>query len=139
MADNNKPLTEQESTAWSQQTYQKATAFLAEKGIITATVSMEHSRYLAPLVAIWKIKTSDSQWLWVISGDLPTDFVAQGAAKTARDAMKSFSFKWQMDSEKIKTAGEIGADQMEFAKLLQTRAESLYDICEQDDLWPPTK
>lgn len=136
MADNNKPLSEQEIITWSREAYQKATAFLAEKGLITETVSMEHSRYLAPLVAVWKIKTTENKWLWVLSGDLPTDFVAESAATTAREAMKSFSFKWQMDSEKILAAKGFGADQAEFAKVLQQKAEHLYEICEADSLWP---
>lgn len=135
MAENNKPLTEQEIIAWSRESYQKATAFLAEKGIVTETVSMEHSRYLAPLVAVWKIKTTDKKWLWVLSGNLPTDYVAESAATTAREAMRSFSFKWQMDSEKILAAGEFGPDKEELAKMLQDRAERLYEVCEADSLW----
>ena len=136
MAENNKPLTEEEIIAWSREAYQKATAYLAQKGIVTETVSMEHSRYLAPLVAVWKVKTNENKWLWVLSGDLPTDFITESAAATAREAMKSFSFKWQMDSEKILAADEFGADKQEFAKVLRNRAERLYEICEAEDLWP---
>lgn len=135
MADNNKPLSEQEIIQWSRESYQKATSFLAEKGIITETVSMEHSRYLAPLVAIWKIKSTDKKWFWVISGDLPTDMLAEEGAQTPRDAMKAFSFKWQLDSEKI-AAGQVNTAQPEqFAAHLQNRAESLYELSEKEELW----
>lgn len=135
MADNNKSLSEQEIIAWSRESYQKATAFLAQKGMVAETVSMQHSRYLAPLVAVWKIKTTENKWLWVLSGDLPTDFITESGATTAREAMKSFSFKWQMDSEKILAANDFGADKEEFAKVLRHRAERLYDISEAEQLW----
>lgn len=135
MADNNKPLTEQEIVKWSRESYQKATAFLAEKGIIAETVSMEQSRYLAPLVAIWKIKTTDSKWFWVISGDLPADMMAEEGAQSPREALKAFSFKWQLDSEKI-TTGQVKVAQPEqFASFLNSRAESLYELSESEDLW----
>ena len=137
MADN-KSLTEQEIIKWSRESYQKATGFLAEKGIIAETVSMDHSRYLAPLVAVWKIKTTDKKWFWVISGDLPTDMLSEEGASTPREAVKAFSFKWQLDSEKI-ASGQVKIAQPEqFAAHLQSRAESLYELGEKEDLWGNT-
>lgn len=135
MTDNNKALTEQEIAAWSREAYQKANSFLAQKGIISETVSTEQSRYLAPLLAVWKIKSNQGKWFWVITGDLPSDMLTVDVAKTARDAIRSFSFKWQVDSENIrKQPGQIKT-QLDFANMLQSRAESLYDIFDQEDLW----
>lgn len=135
MTDNNKALTEQEIVTWSREAYQKATSFLAQKGIITETVATEQSRYLAPLVAIWKIKSNKGKWFWVITGDVPSDMLAGDAAKTARDAVRSFSFKWQVDSESIRSQPGQTKTQLDFANVLQSRAEGLYGIFDQEDIW----
>lgn len=135
MTDNNKPLSEDEISQWSKDAYQQATSFLAEKGIIAETVAMEHSRFLAPLVAIWKIKSVQQQWFWTISGELPTDMISEEGATSAREAIKAFSFKWQLDSEKLGANPESAEDSAKFADLLQNRAESLYQLAENDQLW----
>lgn len=135
MTDNNKALTEQKIAAWSKEAYQKATSFLAQKGIITETVSIENSSYLAPVVAIWKIKSNQGKWFWVITGDLPSDMLANEAATTARDAVRAFSFKWQMDCENIRKQQDQDKTQLEFANMLQGRAEALYELFEQEKMW----
>jgi hypothetical protein len=135
MTDNNKASTEQKIAAWSKEAYQKATSFLAQKGIITETVSIENSSYLAPVVAIWKIKSTEGKWFWVITGDLPSDMLANEAAATARDAIRAFSFKWQMDCENIRKQQGQDQTQLEFANMLQGRAEALYELFEQENMW----
>lgn len=135
MADNNKPLTEEEISNWSREAYKKATSFLGEKGVVAESVSMEQSRYLAPLLAVWKIKATDKKWFWVISGDLPTDVLPEESAKTAREAIKSFSYKWQLDSEKVLAGQMPTAHPEQFAGLLQNRAENLFEISENEALW----
>ncbi|MFN6972501.1 MAG: DUF4826 family protein, partial [Rheinheimera sp.] len=57
---------------WVRAQFQKANLFLAEKGILMDSVAVQDSRYLPPMVAVWKINAMDKQSYWVISGDLPT-------------------------------------------------------------------
>ena len=130
-----KPLSEEEIIAWSREQYQKATAFLAEKGVIAETVSMENSRYLAPVLAVWKIKSTENKWFWVISGDLPTDFIAEEGAESVRDTLRAFSFRWQLKAENILTDKSVEQTQREFAAMLVGRADGLYDIFNKDELW----
>ncbi len=47
-------LTEEQQSAWVREQYQKATKYLAEKGLVTENVAPKDSRYLVPVVAIWK-------------------------------------------------------------------------------------
>lgn len=123
---------------WIQTQFQKANKFLAEKGILPSKVHPESSRYLAPFVAIWKIesKKPTKQTFWVMSGDLPADYVDINVAATARDALRHFSMIWQMKAENIRQSALMNdPTQAKFAQLLVSRAESLYQIHNDEKLW----
>lgn len=126
-------MTPEQQTAWIKEQFQSATKYLASKGLITETVADTESRYLVPLVAVWKVNLADKSKAWVISGDLPTDHLSIDAATTARDAMRQFSFKWQMQAENLRKSGK--PEQQEFAQMLVSRAEGLYDLFSNDELW----
>ncbi len=128
-------LTEQEREAWVREQYQTATKFLANKGLVTDSVTVEASRYIAPLVAIWKLKTIDGSWYWVICGDLPTDSIDLNMAENAKEAIRHFSMKWQLQAENILKNEEATAEQSSYAKLLVGRAEGLYQLVNQEQLW----
>lgn len=123
---------------WVRTQFQKANRFLAEKGVIPSKVLTDESRYLAPYVAIWKMesKRPSSKTFWVMSGDLPSDFVDVKVAATARDAVRHFSMMWQMQAENLVRSGATrDATQAKFAQLLVSRAESLYRIHNDEKLW----
>jgi hypothetical protein len=67
-------VSQEQLSAWVKEQFQRANKHLAEKGVLFDTVVTEESRYLAPFVAIWKIKALDGKFFWVISGDVPADF-----------------------------------------------------------------
>ena len=48
-------MTEEQQQQWIKEQYQSATKYLAEKGIVTNSVKVEDSRYLVPLLALWKL------------------------------------------------------------------------------------
>lgn len=125
-------------TEWVREQFQKANKFLAEKGIIPSKVLEQDSRYLAPYLAIWKLESKQPQkkTYWVMSGDLPTDYVDVSVAETAREAVRHFSMMWQLKAENlIKSGATKDATQAKFAQLLVARAESLYQIQEDENLW----
>ena len=128
---------EQQIQEWTRAQFQKANKFLAEKGIMPNKAYPEESRYLAPFVAIWKIDTKKptKQTYWVMSGDLPSDYVEISVAETARDAVRHFSMMWQMKAENIQRSG-LTKDpaQAKFAELLVSRAESLYKMQADDSI-----
>jgi hypothetical protein len=120
---------------WTRETLDRANKHLAEKGILPKAILDKESRYLAPMCAIWKIKSQQGKTYWVISGNLPTDHVEVTAATNARDAVRYFSFQWQMKAEEIMHAGVREKAQVDFANLLVNRAHGLYDLYNNDKLW----
>lgn len=128
-------LTDEQRAAWVRTQFQKANEYLATKGIIPDNVAVSESRSLPPLVAIWKLNTRDAKSFWVISGDLPTDHMPLSAAPNAREAMRSFALHWQLKAEQIAQAGFSDQTQVDFANLLVKRAEGLYDLFDNEQLW----
>lgn len=120
---------------WVRTQYQKAVKYLAEKGVIAHTVSLANSRYLLPYLAVWQLEDERKQGYWVIAGDLPTDHVALSGAKDARDAVRMFSFRWQLQAENLMRAAVPSQTTQDFVNLLVNRAHDLYRLYEQDDLW----
>ena len=129
------PMDDVQVSEWVRAQFQKANLFLAEKGIVMDTVAVQDSRYLPPLVAIWKINALDRQSYWVISGDLPTDHLAIKAAANAREALRAFSLRWQMQAQQLIDAGLPDQTSAEYVKLLIDRAHSLYDFFENEQIW----
>lgn len=120
---------------WVREQFQRANKHLAESGVLFDSVVTEESVYLAPFLAIWKIKSTDNKYYWVICGDVPCDFMPFEHEKTAREAIKHFSMVWQLKAEKIRQSGTTDQTQVEFAQLLEKKAESLYEVQSRDDLW----
>ena len=126
-------MTEEQQQQWIKEQYQSATKYLAEKGIVTNSVTVEDSRYLVPLLALWKLTSMDGKKFWVLCGDLPSDHSSIEVATNARDALRHFSLKWQMQADNLLQAKN--KEQHDFAQLLIGRAEGLYKLYEDESLW----
>lgn len=136
MTDETVPaISEQERKAWINEQLQKANKHLAENGIVVSTVDETVSRYLLPFFAVWKVKANDKKVYWVLSGDLPADFIAGDNAKNAREALRHFALSWQIKAENLVRSGVADQTQMQFAGILQNRAEKLHDFAEEDAIW----
>jgi hypothetical protein len=136
MNNKNTPITNQEElTTWVREQFQRANKHLAENGILFDSVVTDESRYLAPFVAVWKIKANDKKYYWVISGDVPCDFIPYESEKTARAAIRRFSFIWQIKAENIIKTQSNDKVQQDFANLLINKAENLYDIQADEKVW----
>lgn len=132
----NNPVTDQAGLEkWVKQEFQRANAYLAENGILFESVFTENCRYLAPMLAVWKIKDRDKKLYWVISGDVPVDLLTASVAENAREAIKHFSLAWQIKAEAIIREESSDKVQREFAELLINKAEFLYQIQAKDELW----
>ena len=98
-------MTAEQQQQWVREQYQVATKYLATQGLVTDSVVVEESRYLVPFMSVWKLKVLDGSYFWVICGDLPSDHNTVDVAPNAREAVRHFSFKWQMQAENLlKTA-----------------------------------
>lgn len=137
----NKPMTPEENEAWVRRFYEKAAEYLASKGVIAESFILPESRYLIPLVIVWKIvategtKKSKKQNYWVITGEVPTDHIAESGAKDARDALRAFALRWQLKAEQILRMENPTDEQSQFAHLLIDRANGIYDLFGSDKLW----
>ena len=127
-----KPLTEEEVANWVREAYQAAISHLAVAGIVTEAVSDTESRYLAPYIAVWKLKSNQNEWFWVTSGDVPTDHMRADSATDARQAIQNFSLRWQLKAENIRNAGESDTAD---AKKFESSAEMMYQAYEEQSLW----
>lgn len=130
---NEKNMTETEQQQWVKAQYQVATKYLAEKGLVTQSVAVEDSRYLIPYFSVWKLKSLEGKTYWVICGDVTTDYMPGSVAESAREAVRHFSFKWQLQAENLMK--EKTKEQQEFAQYLIGRAEGIYDLYKEDALW----
>jgi len=126
-------MTAEQQQQWVREQYQVATKYLAEQGLVTESVVVEESRYLVPFLSIWKLKVLDGSFYWVICGDLPSDHNTIDVAPNAREAVRHFSFKWQMQAENLLKSDD--KEQEKFAGILIGRAEGLYDMYQQDKVW----
>lgn len=126
-------MSQEEQQAWIREQYLKATKYLAEKGLVTESVADTESRYLVPLMAVWKINLLDKTKVWVISGDLPTDHLVLEKSEPARNVLRHFTFKWQIQADNLLKSDV--QEQVDYAKLLMNKAEGLYKLYAKDELW----
>ncbi|MFT6268981.1 MAG: hypothetical protein ACJAVV_001799 [Alphaproteobacteria bacterium] len=127
--------TQEELSNWVREQFQRANKHLAEKGILFDTVVTEESRYMAPDVAIWKIKDTKKDLYWVISGDLPADALPVSTANSAREAIRHFSLSWQLKAENILSMASSDDTQKDFAAILTQKAEMLYELQDNEEWW----
>ena len=111
---NKLEMTEEQQQEWVREHYLKATKYLAQKGLVAESVADTESRYLIPLMAVWKINLLDKTKVWVICGDLPTDHLVLEENESARNVLQ---------------------EQLDYAKLLMTKAEGLYQLYAKDEIW----
>mmetsp|Transcript_20454 Transcript_20454/g.64985 ORF Transcript_20454/g.64985 Transcript_20454/m.64985 type:complete len:132 (+) Transcript_20454:1-396(+) len=128
-------MTDQQRSEWVREQFQKANKHLAENGVLFESVVTNESRYLVPYLAVWKIKDTNNAMYWVMSGDLPTDYIAESTAATARDVIKHFAMAWQLKAANLRASEGADATSLEYAELLESRAEGLHAIQNQDELW----
>lgn len=132
------PMNEEQMQTWVRSQYQTANGYLAERGLVTDRVLTKESRMLVPHVTVWKFSLQRlTEKVWVIAGaDLPTDHIDASLAETAQDALRYFSYMWQLKADKI-LANESGAsqEQQTIADVLIQSAERIFQMSEEKQLW----
>ena len=94
------------------------------------------------IAKIWDT-ANKSQFIWAITGELAvTDHIPGTMAVNPRDDARHFSYKWQMDADRL--AEMANADQQiantsaniqaQSKKIIQL-AEALYSLTERDEPW----
>ena len=101
--------------------------------------------FLVPYVSLWAGGIPDSARLWIISGDLPTDYERMADSSTAREAMAAFAARWGaaallMSEGKTPPEFHIGntknvGEQKMLADLLCRRASLFTEWVADDSFW----
>ena len=102
---------------------------LRTSGIIEENIMEARPAWVLPfqiVIGQSRVSSNDTTFIWVIGGKVPTDCLPSNAAKTAREAARHFSLKWQLDAERL--------DGAESTALVRT-AEFLYSIVDNEDYW----
>ena len=93
-------------------------------------------------IAVWSAGVGTPEAVWVISGDLPTDYLPYGNAATPREAVGAFASRWARVSENMlasRADPEIAVgkpkDWPQLGDLLKRRASLLKEFAEQDEIW----
>jgi hypothetical protein len=113
---------------WTEKALKTAVEELLDRGITDTPLVEAKPAWVLPFqILIGKIREQgdDARFWWFISGDLPTDHVESSAAASTRDAARYFALRWQIRAANDKDAGSQ----------LTGRAESLYQLAEDDRLW----
>lgn len=120
-------------------------AYLQQQGVVHGQVGDWPAWHLAPYVAIWAVESKSNPgcvgW-WVISGDLPTDYVSSASLPHPRDAMAVIAARWREVAERMArdepVAGfSVGdpANWQILAPLLASRAKSLQAWAVDPEAW----
>ena len=134
-----------EAIAWAREKLRSAVDETIQRGaFVDQVVEAKPIWVLHEKVAIGQAResTRPDSFVWIICGDLPTDHVGSKAAETARDAVRHFALKWQMDAERYKIPAVRKAhglpedkDVSHLTDQLIAKSEELYAIAEEDSLW----
>ncbi|WP_157957809.1 DUF4826 family protein [Aliidiomarina celeris] len=137
MTEQYQAMTEEQHNEWVREKFQAANAFLAQHGVLTERVLTKDSRYMAPLVAIWKFSIQGvTDKVWAVSGEVPTDYMDASAAATPRDALRYFCYRWQQKADMILNGDTPpDAQQKAIAEEFIKNAERLYPLTENNAMW----
>ncbi len=119
--------------------------YLKREGVAFGAIDKQPTWSVAPYVSIWAIASpthADRQAWWVICGDLPTDYISALSVAHPRHAMRLIAHRW-LEISTYMLRGDahpsikIGSerDWPRLGPLLQSRAETLIEWADDDDVW----
>ena len=130
---------------WQAERRLEVITYLEREAVPHKRVADQPAWSVAPYVSLWAVESSaipDTVGWWVICGDLPSDYVSAGEARTPRDAVRAISMLWTEAAGYIRR-GEahptfrIGSGDRadELAPLLASRAALLLEWVDDAELW----
>ena len=114
---------------WTAETLRTAVQSLLDNGITDTPLVEAKPEWILPFqLLIGKIReqSDETGFWWFITGDFPTDHVDSSVAASLREAARYFALRWQVRAANDAEAGSEVAE----------KAESLYQLTEDDSLWP---
>lgn len=122
--------------------------YLRSQGVEHGRIAEWPAWHIAPYVSIWAIESLarlDSIGWWVISGDLPTDYISSAEVEHPqhpRQAIRVIAERWLKQAEAWRDGRDFEGIRIrgphrhqELAPLLSSRARLLMEWTEDDTLW----
>ncbi len=134
-----------EEEVWLGKQRTLAVEYIEKQGIEHRGVSDEPEWFVAPYVSLWTVDSGENPgaigW-WVISGDLPTDYLSGNDATDPRSALGVFAARWEEVSTYMLRGEDhptiqIGKSEnrKELGDLLARRSRILKKWVSDDSLW----
>jgi hypothetical protein len=133
---------------WCNEQRANVTDYLRSQKVKHGRIGDWPAWHIAPCASIWAIESlARLEWIgwWVISGDLPTDFISSADVQPPqhpRKAIRVIAERWLKqveawsegrDYEGIRIAGPHS--HKELAPLLESRAKILIEWADDDSFW----
>ena len=145
MDENQNPQTDEKLKSWVKKQLDTAVRELLALGVYESVVVEARPVWVFPFsLLIGKIREQDqvTGFDWFISGDFPTEMAPSSLASTPREAARHFALKWQLQANRQSeaeagtlTEQETDAGESSVNSQLVKRAESLYELVDQDGFW----
>jgi Domain of unknown function (DUF4826) len=133
---------------WCRGQRSKVAEYLLSQGIAHGPIGDWPAWHIAPCVSIWAIESlARPEWIgwWVISGDLPTDYISAADIEPPqhpRKAVRVIAERWREQAASWTCGREYKGitiagprSHSELAPLLSTRAKLLLEWADDDSLW----
>lgn len=131
--------------AWAKGLLDTAVTEIGAKGVFKTRNVQARVVWMLPrqfLIGQAREEGRKDDFTWVITGQLPTDYLASTAAGTSREAARRFALKWQLESARIQQllsgrepGSDTGAEMEATCKRLSEQAEALYTLADQAAMW----
>lgn len=145
MNDDDNDYDSEANSQWRAERRNEVAVYLQDEGISHGNIGEEPAWQVPPHVSVWAIESlgvpGNVGW-WVISGDLPHDYVSADAAKNPREAVQAIASIWA-EAAHYMSRGEkhptfrigTGDRDEELAPLLASRAELLLQYVDDAEAW----
>lgn len=130
---------------WMREILDKAVLDIEALGIFADEVVEARPVWSVPdkvMIGQLRVANEPGSFRWIICGDLPTDHISSTVAANAREALRHFSLKWQLDAARYEDPAmrkQHGLDESKdwnhLTRQLVAKAEELYAMAEDDALW----
>ena len=130
--------------AWFAEQRALADRYLRGQHTLFRSIEPEPAWCVVPIIAFWRafgVRSGEPVY-WVITGDLPSDFLPYDAAATPRAAAAAFAERWDIVAGYLSEGKEhptihVGApqDRAGLAPMLRRRADILRKWAAEDEHW----
>ncbi|MBX3743174.1 MAG: DUF4826 family protein [Akkermansiaceae bacterium] len=134
-----------EEENWLAEERRKVAEYLDLEGCRHGGIAEWPTVHVYPDFALWAVQSTRhagrTGW-WVISGDVPTDYMTTEDGEHPRDALRHFSNQWRDVADHMRRGKEhpvykfgTSRDWPELAPQLELRANALADCADDDEVW----